>query len=234
MILKKRKSWKRVEISKVGDSNYQVLLDKMQLKTELGNLVLLPKELAVSVSKEWRSGQDFSKIKSKFYTKFCFRVFDYTALFKLKVFKKIIEYADCDLICYLAESPEELTKRQKKILSNYIDWSNQRFSIKLKVATGISYVKQEDKNKLIIQNYLERLNDIELTIIDELTNLTGSFFISCALFNKAVGAMDAWNASNIEDSYRIEKWGRVTEETDIIKAKEEYFFSLAKLIDKVH
>ena len=67
----------------------------------------------------------------------------------------------------------------------------------------------------------------------ELTNLTGSFFIATAVFIGFVKAKDAWNASVIEDNYRIERWGEVEEEVAVSKNKKEYFFSFVKLMDKL-
>ena len=63
--------------------------------------------------------------------------------------------------------------------------------------------------------------------------MTGSFFIATAAYFGVVKAKDAWNASVIEDTYRIELWGEVPEETAASKNKKEYFFSFVKLMDKL-
>ena len=63
--------------------------------------------------------------------------------------------------------------------------------------------------------------------------MTGSFFIATAVFIGVVKAKDAWNTSVIEDTYRIELWGEVEEETVVSKNKKEYFFSFVKLMDKL-
>jgi len=233
LIIKKVNNWKTVSVLKTTGSAYNVLLDNDHLLTELGNIIELPRKLAVSVAKEWRRNQDVEKIKKEFHTKFCFSVFDHTAPLRLKVSQTILEYADCDLVCYLAENPIELVERQKKLFAMYIDWADEFFTIKLRTGTGIKHVKQNRKNEAKIKRYLEKLNNFELTIVYELTNLTGSFFIATAVFIGFVKAKDAWNASVIEDTYRIERWGEVEEEVAVSKNKKEYFFSFVKLMDKL-
>ena len=233
MIIKKVNNWKTVAISKTPGSAYNVLLDNDYLISELGNIIELPKKLAFSVAKEWRSNQDVEKIKKEFHTKFCLSVFDHTVPLRLKVLQTILEYADCDLVCYLAENPIKLVERQKKLFARYIDWADEFLEIKLRIGTGIKHVKQNSKNEAKIKRYLEKLNNFELTIVYELTNLTGSFFIATAVFIGVVKAKDAWNASVIEDTFRIEMWGEIEEEIAVSKNKKEYFFSFVKLIDKL-
>ncbi len=233
MIIKKVNNWKTVTVSKTKGSAYNVLLDNKYLLSELGNIIELPKRLAVSVAKEWRRNQDVEKIKKEFYTKFCLSVFDHTSPSRLKVLQTILEYADCDLVCYLAENPIELVERQKKLFARYIDWADEFLEIKLRIGTGIKHVKQNRRNEAKIKRYLEKLNNFELTIVYELTSLTGSFFIAAAFFIGVVKAKDAWNASVIEDTYRIELWGEVEEEITVSKNKQEYFFSFIKLMDKL-
>ena len=233
MVIKRVKNWKAVTISKTRVSTYNVLLDNDHLLSELGNIIELPKKLAASVAKEWRRNEDIEEIKKKFYTKFCFGVFDHTTPLRLKVFQTILEYADCDLVCYLAENPVDLVERQKKLFATYIDWADEFLGIKLITGIGIKHVKQNSQNEAKIKRYLDKLNDFELTIVYELTKLTGSFFIATAVYFGVVRAKDAWSASVIEDTYRIELWGEVPEETAVSKNKKEYFFSFVKLMDKL-
>ena len=81
MIIKKVNNWKKVTVSKTAGSAYNVLLDNDHLLTELGNIIKLPRKLAVSVAKEWRRNQDVEKIKKEFHTKFCFSVFDHFLIY---------------------------------------------------------------------------------------------------------------------------------------------------------
>ena len=233
IIKKKTNNWKKVTISKACDKTYNILLDEKKLLSELGSVIELPKKIAISVANEWRSSLDLSEIKKQFHTKFCYSVFDHTAPVRLKVLQSILEYADCDLVCYLAESPIELVERQKKLFASYIDWANDFLGIKLRIGNGIKHIKQNNKNEDKIKKYLEKLNVFELTIVYELTNLTGSFFIAGAVFSRAVKGKDAWTASVIEDTYRIEKWGEVEEEIEASKNKKQFFFSFIKLMDKL-
>ncbi len=233
MVIKRVKNWKAVTISKTRVSTYNVLLDNDYLLSELGTIIELPKKLAISVAKEWRRVEDIEEIKKKFYTKFCFSVFDHTAPLRLKVLQTILEYADCDLVCYLAENPIDLVERQRKLFARYLDWADEFLGVKLITGTGIKHVKQNSQNEAKIKRFLDKLNDFELTIVYQLTNLTGSFFIAAAVFSRVVKAKGAWSASTIEDTYRIELWGEVEEETVVSKNKKEYFFSFVNLMDKL-
>jgi chaperone required for assembly of F1-ATPase len=234
MILQKKKSWKSVRISRVVNSTYEILLDKVRLKTEREVSIQVPKKLALSVSREWRAHEDITQIKKKFHTSFCFSVFDNTLIHKKKMLQTMLEYADCDLICYLADKPSALVNKQTKNFLPFIKLAESFFSINLNLGKGVLHIKQNSKNQRKIMAYLEKLSVFEITLLYELTNLTGSFFISTALVRGICRPTDAWRASNIEDSYRIKIWGSVEEESQLIEARRKLFYSLVKLRDKIH
>ena len=64
-MIKRVKNWKAVTIAKTRGSSYNVLLDNDHLLSELGNIIELPKKLAISVAEEWRRNEDIEEIKKK-------------------------------------------------------------------------------------------------------------------------------------------------------------------------
>ena len=233
MIISKEKYWKHVRKEEFKNNIFRIYLDETCLQSDQGNDIKISERLADEIVREWSVDGKIDSIKNSFFTKFCFSVADFTEKERVAVLDRLLEYGNCDPICYIASQPTKLHLKQEKLYSPLIEWTEKFFSIKLNKASGLLFIEQPLLNSIKIKNYLEDLDKFHLTALHELTKSLGSLFTALALYNKFVSPESAWETANVEDNFRIEVWGEVEEETLIKNVNLEFFNKLVKIINMI-
>ena len=233
MIIGREKYWKNVKKKKQADNLVLIYLDEVCLKSDQGNSIQLSAQLADEVVKEWKADGKIDAIKNSFYTKLCFSVADMTKKEREIVLGRLVEYGNCDPICYIADQPRKLHSKQKSLYCPLIDWAEKFLSIKLNTGSGLLFVEQPALNSSKIKKHLEELDNFHLATINELTKSLGSLFACLALYKKILSKELAWEVGNVEDNFRIEFWGEVEEETHIKNVNFDHFNNLVKILKMI-
>ncbi len=233
MIISKDKYWKSVRKEEQSKNLFLIYLDEVCLKSDKGHKLKLSEQLANEVVREWSADGKLSAIKNSFFTKFCFSAMDITKKEREAVFGRLVEYGNCDPICYIASEPTKLHLKQENLYSPLIEWAEKFFSIKLNKVTGLLFIEQPLLNANIIKKYLEELDNFHLTAIHELTKSLGSFFTCLALYKNVVSPELAWEVANVEDNFRIEVWGEVEEEKQKKNVDFDHFKDLTKILQMI-
>ena len=233
MIISKDKYWKSVRKEEQSKNLFLIYLDEVCLKSDKGHKLKLSEQLANEVVREWSADGKISAIKNSFFTKFCFSATDITKKERKAVFDRLVEYGNCDPICYIASEPTKLHLKQENLYSPLIEWAEKFFSLKLNIGTGLLFIEQPPLNANIIKKYLEELDNFHLTAIHELTKSLGSFFTCIALYKNVVSPELAWDVANVEDNFRIEVWGEVEEEKQKKKVDFDHFKDLTKILQMI-
>ena len=233
MIISKDKYWKSVRKEEQSKNLFLIYLDEVCLKSDKGHKLKLSEQLANEVVREWSADGKLSAIKNSFFTKFCFSATDITKKEREAVFGRLVEYGNCDPICYIASEPTKLHLKQENLYNPLIDWAEEFFSIKLNRATGLLFIEQPSLNSGIIKKYLEKCDNFHLSAIHELTKSLGSLFTCLALYKKVISPENAWEVANVEDNFRIEVWGEVEEETQKKIVDFDHFKYLVKILKMI-
>ena len=233
MIISKKKYWKTVKKEKQTDNLFQIYLDEICLKSDHGNNIKLSALLADEVVREWKADGKVDAIKNSFYTKLCFSVADMTKKERENVLGRLVEYGNCDPICYIADQPTKLHLKQKRLYSPLIDWAEKFLSIKLNKGSGLLFIEQPSSNSGKIKKYLDELDNFHLAAINEITKSLGSLYTCLALYKNVVNQEFAWEVANVEDNFRIEVWGKVEEETLIKSVNFDHFNNLVKILKMI-
>ena len=233
MIIGKEKYWKNVRKEKQGNNLFLIYLDEKCLKSDQGNNIKLPAQLAEEVVREWNANDKVDTIKKSFFTKFCFAVIDMTQKERKNVVGRLVAYGSCNPICYIADEPKKLYVKQKKLYDPIINWTQKFLSIKLNIGSGLLFIEQPPLNSGKIKQSIKDLDDFHLTTLHELTKSLGSLFTSLALYNKIITPEIAWEVANVEDNFRIEIWGEVEEETAIKNVNFDHFNKLVKILKMI-
>ena len=233
MIIGKEKYWKNVRKEKCNNNSFLIYLDEICLRSDQGNDIKLSERLANEIVREWSADGKIDTIKNKFYTKFSFSVIDITNKERENVLCRLVDYGNCDPICYIADEPLKLHVKQKNLYDPLISWAEKSFSIQLNKGPGLVFVKQPSVNSANIYNYLEKLDNFHITAIHELTKSLGSLFTCLAVYKNIISPELAWEVANVEDNFRIEAWGQVEEETLIKDANFDHFKELVKLLKMI-
>jgi chaperone required for assembly of F1-ATPase len=120
---------------------------------------------------------------------------------------EIVGYAGTDLVCYRADRPAELVQRQTVLWQPLLDWATLRFDAPLLVVTGIAPKQQPPAAIAAIKSAVESLDPFWLTALHGATTACGSVVIGLALVEQRLDAEDAWQASQLDETFQIEKWG---------------------------
>ena len=233
MIIEKEKYWKNARKEKQSNNLFLIYLDEICLKSDQGNNIELPTKLADEVVREWNTDGKIDTMKNSLYTKFCFSVIDMTKKEKEKIVGRLVEYGNCDPICYIADEPKKLHIKQKKLYEPVIDWAQKFLSIELKKGPGLRFIEQPSLNSGKIKKFLDELDNFHLAAINEITKSLGSLFICLALYKNAASQELAWEVANVEDNFRIEVWGEVEEETLIKNVNFDHFNNLVKILKMI-
>ena len=233
MIISRDRYWKRVRKEEQDNNLFLIYLDDVCLKSNQGNNIKLSEKLADEIVREWSVDGKIDVIKNSFFTRFSFSVTDITEKEKETVLARLVNYSECDPVCYIAGEPKKLLLKQKKLYCPIIDWVEEFLSINLNKASGLLHVEQPRLNSGKIRKYLEEFDNFHLMAIHELTKSLGSLFTCLALYKNIVSPEVAWEIANVEDNFRIDVWGKVEEETLIKSLNHDHFKKLVKILQLI-
>ena len=222
-----KRFWKEVKIKQNG-TEFAVLLDCSPLSTPGKSQVLVPtKELATQIAAEWASQEDLVDPLSMPFTRMTNTAIDKVSLQASEVVQHLTAYAETDHLCYRADCPPTLVKRQVESWDPLLDWAKDTFNAPLNKAIGVIYVDQPIESILRLKRRITRLSAFELAAVHDLICLSGSFVAALAVIYKKKPAEEIWELCRIDETWQIEQWGKDTEEEATTKQKMADFLHAA-------
>jgi chaperone required for assembly of F1-ATPase len=128
-----------------------------------------------------------------------------------RIVADVAAYAATDLVCYRADSPPALMKRQQEVWQPLVDWVRSEFDASLTIVAGVMPQPQPQEALETLRAAIDRLDDMELTALQALTAVGGSLVIGLATMKGRIDAEAAWAASQLDETYQIEQWGEDAE-----------------------
>jgi chaperone required for assembly of F1-ATPase len=119
----------------------------------------------------------------------------------------IAKYAGSDLVCYRADGPDELVRRQAECWDPILAWARDVLGARFEVATGIMPVTQPEPSKAAVAGALDRLDAFTLAPLHVMTTLTGSVLLVLAHARGHISADVAWALAHVDEDFQIGKWG---------------------------
>lgn len=203
--------YREVRVAPAGD-DWCVQLDSRQLETPARNPLLLPRQgLAAAIAAEWDQQADKVVPSTMPLMRLAATAIDRVAPSRPQVIAEIAGYAQTDLVCYRAERPDDLVRRQAAIWQPLVDWATLRVDAPLRVVTGVTPKPQPAAVAAAFTAVVSRLDDFWLAGLHSATAACGSVIIGLALAERRLAAEAAWQASQLDETYQIEKWGRDAE-----------------------
>lgn len=195
-----------------GDGGWQVMLDSRVLHTPAKAPLLLPnRALAAAVAAEWDAQVETIVPATMPLMRLAATAIDRVAPQRERVIEEVAAYAGTDLVCYRAERPAELVARQQAIWQPLVDWATLRYDAPLIVTTGVVPRPQPAGAVAAIHAAVAAFDDFSLTAVHDLTTTCGSVVIALALAESHLEPEAAWQASQLDETYQIEKWGEDAE-----------------------
>ena len=123
----------------------------------------------------------------------------------------LLAYAGTDLVCYRAEAPQSLAERQHTRWQPLLAWLAERHGAALAVYQGVMPRPQPEPAIDALRRHLAALSPFALAGLAAASQTCGSLVIAMALADGRVTAGEAFELSELDESFQIERWGEDSE-----------------------
>jgi chaperone required for assembly of F1-ATPase len=204
------------DVAVVADEGgFAVRLDRKALRTPAKAPLILPtRALAEAIAAEWRGQGVTVKLTDLPLTRLASTGIDLVAARRGDIAAAVARYAGTDLVCYRAEHPPELVRRQHATWQPLIDWATLRYDARLEVTAGIVPVTQSPATLRAFAVAVESYGNLELAALHLATSATGSLVVALALIEGRLDVDAAFAAAQLDESFEIEQWGEDAEQTE--------------------
>ncbi|MEW5703092.1 MAG: ATP12 family protein [Pseudomonadota bacterium] len=191
---------------------FAVTLDGKTVRTPFGTaVVLVSRPLAEAIAEEWESQEAEIQPHRMPLMRLAAITLDHVAAARETVVAEVVKYVTTDLLCYRVAEPLELAERQLAVWQPLLDWVAGRFDAPLAVTTDIVALDQPAASLAALEAAVSGMNNLRLTALRESTAICGSLVLGLALLEAKIDAETAWQISQLDETFQIEKWGRVPE-----------------------
>lgn len=208
-----KRFYKEVAVSGDVAGGFSVLLDGRPVKTPARNALTVPAEaLAELLAAEWRAQEKEVDPAKMPVTRIVNTALDGISADTQSVFEDVLRFSSSDLLCYRAESPEELVARQAKGWDPVLDWAAAALGARFVAVEGIVHREQPREAIAAFGATLRRHESaLELACLHTITSLTGSALLALAFAEGELSAETAWDLAHIDEDWTIEHWGEDAE-----------------------
>jgi chaperone required for assembly of F1-ATPase len=191
-----------------SSSGFTIQLDGRIPRTPGGVELSVPlRGLAEMMAAEWSAQVDFIEFAEMPVTRLVNTVLDGMPGSRAKTEASIVEYAGSDLLCYLAEGPPSLVRRQLAAWTPMLEWARRDLGLDFVQTAGIVHKIQPAETLAKVAEIASRADDFTLTGLAFAVSLLGSAVLGLALREGFIDGAGALDASRIEEVFQEERWG---------------------------
>jgi len=204
--------YKAVAVAELESGGFAVQLDGRPVRTPGRKPLALPgRPLADAIAAEWQAqGENIDPASMPIMSMACTAI-DQVGEHREAIVADIAAYGGHELLCYREDQQQELAERQKEVWQPLLDWVAVTFDAPLKVTSGILPVDQPEEPLAALERAVDQLDDLRLAVLGVATKAAGSLVVGLALVHGRVGAEEAFEASQLDETFQIEKWGEDAE-----------------------
>ena len=184
--------------------------------------------LAEALAEEWRAVEDDIRPADMPVTRSVNAAIDKVIPQFDEVARLIASYGGTDLLCYRAQAPEALVRRQAAGWDPLLDWADARFGARLSVACGVMPVGQSDAALDRLRARVTLATPFQLAALHDLVGLSGSLVLGLAVADGRLDADTGWALSRIDETFQAEQWGRDDEAEAAAAFKRDEFRHAAR------
>jgi chaperone required for assembly of F1-ATPase len=206
-VLRRKRFWSAagVEPERGG---YAVTLDGRPIQTpERKPLVVPARALARAIAAEWDAVVSDIRPLEMPHTRAANVAIDRVAPQASTVADAIAAYGNSDLICYRAEAPEPLVRRQAEAWDPLIGWAAEALSADLRPVIGVMHRDQPPETLSALRQAVDAFDPFRLTGLHQLVALSGSLVLGLAVARGELAGTVAWTLSRVDEIWQAEQWG---------------------------
>ena len=203
------------------NSYFLLLFNKKLFNTPMNNAVkIYDKKIAFSL-KEYLNLNIKKKKKYKYFEKILYFYFDLIIKNRTILEKKIIDNLDSDLLCYRADKYTELEKIQSKMFDPLVIFVKEKFMLDFQVENSVIPFKQDNKNVIVLNKILKKLDNLKFTTYYFINNLTNSNIIALNFLVNNIKLQNIWNCLSLDETYSFRKWGKDKDAIEMLNNKKK-------------
>jgi chaperone required for assembly of F1-ATPase len=188
---------------------WQVLLDGRKVRTQGGLPQIVPSQgLANAMVAEWDAQGDIIDSGSFPLRDLADYAIDVVQPDPGNVADGLLRFAETDTLCYRAEPDEALGIRQREVWEPLLLAIETRLNVRLIRLAGVIHRPQPDETIAVLRSEMLRLDAFELAALHTLTSLAASLVVGLAALDPAADAEALFAASNLEEDWQAELWGK--------------------------
>lgn len=217
-----KRFWTTATTERLRDG-YQVLLDGRPVRLPGGAPLRIPTaSLAAAVADEWQlaGGQPGGEMgwDTVPLTRLVGTAQERIAPDLAAVADALASYGESDLLCYRAERPEELARRQERAWQPWLDWAADRYGARLVPTVGIVHRLQDPAALAALRRALDELDALALAALGVAVPALGSLILGLALADSALDAGMAHALATLDEAFQAEQWG---EDAEAVRRREQ-------------
>ncbi|AHB49235.1 ATPase [Hyphomicrobium nitrativorans NL23] len=194
------------------DGAFAILLDGRPVRTPGKRLLAVSViALAEAVAAEWEAQGERIDPATMPLTRLANTAIDAVSDKMHEVADDIAAFAASDLLCYRAEAPEGLVRRQAEAWDPPLAWARDALGAGLTVQAGLMPVDQPAEAIASVRGALAPLDALSLAATHVLTTLTGSAILALAHVEGRLTLEEVWAAATVDERWQSDLWGRDAE-----------------------
>ncbi len=218
-----KRFWEAAHVAE-ADGMFEVLLDARPVRTPAKAALKVPtRAMAVAVAAEWDAQVEKVDPGTMPITRSVNAAIDKLRVQHGEVADMVAGYGDTDLLCYRAESPQELADRQGTLWDPLLDWADSELGARLRPVTGVMHRPQDAGALETLRGLVHGFDDFELTALHDLVGLSGSLVLGLAAVRGAQDVETIWDLSRLDEVWQAELWGVDEEAEEMAATKREAF-----------
>ncbi len=193
------------------DGAWEVVLDGRPVRSSGKRPLVMGEALARAVAAEWAAQGETVALATMPLMLLAGRVADVVGPERARIVDEIAGYGQADMLCYRAEAPPELVRRQNESWQPWLDWAAKTHGARLAVARGVMFIEQPREALAALARAVEAHDDWRLAALMQATHAMGSLVLGLALVAGHIEAGEAAAAAALDETYQIERWGEDAE-----------------------
>ncbi|MCC7168155.1 MAG: ATPase [Rhodospirillales bacterium] len=231
MTSKPRRRFYKTVATEEEKEGVALLLDGKPVRTPAGQpFRIAGRNLAQAIAAEWEAQGERIRPETMPLTQLAFTAQDRMHGETKAIRDTLIRFAETDLLCYRADAPAELARRQIAHWQPMLDWAALALDAPLRVSTGIVPIDQPADSLSALAKRLEALDPNRLAALASVTAASGSLILALALIEGTIEAEAAVVAAQLDEAYQREQWGEDDEATTRLVALAEEIRAAARFL----
>lgn len=214
-----------------AEGGFAIHLDGRPVKTPAGRRLAVPfRALAEAMVAEWQEQGEEIRPRTMPMTQLASTTLDRVGPERATILDQLARFADTDLLCYRADYPPDLVRRQTGQWQPLLDWAAEIVGARLAVTSGVVAVAQPAEALAALVARLDSYDDWRLCTAQAACAAAGSLVLALAMVEGRISGQQTYELSQLDETFQIEQWGEDYEAADRRAALQRDILAAERLL----